>query len=97
MLRLTVASVGMISDGDLEEVPSNDDLENDVDNACNNGIDETSLCTANKEEYDGKNDGDDDSNDVHDLGELNDFSSPFLVVLLEPVVPQPCRVYWDHC
>ena len=85
----------MVPDGDLEEVPSDDDLQNKVDDGANDRVHDV-VMTPEDNSDDAEHNGEDDGSNIEDLRDPDDLAGGFLVGLLEPLVPDPCVVESDE-
>ena len=85
----------MVSDGDLEEVPSDGDGQEEVDDEAKNRVQDIVLSVVDNGK-DAENDGHEDAGNVEDLREPDDLACGFLVALFEPLVPDPGVVETDE-
>ena len=81
----------VVSHGNIEEVPAHDDDQNKVNDQMNDDCSKVALNYADDQDAD--HNVKEDLKNVEDLVEPNDLASVFLVVFLEPFVPEPSAVH----
>ena len=83
----------VVSYSNLEEVPAHADVKEDVDDNTNKVTHEWTVSFHGPyKEQDVKEDLQDGTDDEHDLVEPDDLARRLLIVLLEPLEPEPGRV-----
>jgi len=87
--------LNVVPNGDLEEVPSNDDLQDEVNGAGEDGVEE-GVGSKCDDKVDGEQSGQNDADEVEDFGEPDNLTGSLLVTLLEPLIPDPGVVESDE-